>query len=60
MEILAFTAVAIFVYFFSDWVLRLIERQRGEVLKNRQVVFFVIILISALVSFQLANRLLGG
>lgn len=60
MEILAFTLVAIFVYFFSDWVLRLIERQRGEVFKNRQVVFFVIILISALVSFELVNFFLAG
>lgn len=60
MEILAFTVVAIFAYFFSDWVLRFIERRRGEVLKNRQAVFFVIILITALVSFQLVNLFLGA
>lgn len=57
MEILVFTLVAIGIYFFSDWALRLIERRRGEVLKNRQVVFFVIILISALASFELIGRL---
>ena len=59
MEILVFTIVAIAIYFFADWLLRMIERWRGEVLKNRQVVFFVIILVSALVSFELINRFLA-
>jgi hypothetical protein len=60
VEILVFTIVAIAIYFFADWLLRMIERWRGEVLKNRQIVFFVIILVSALVSFQLIDRFLAG
>ena len=60
MEILVFTIVAIAIYFFADWALRMVERWRGEVLKNRQIVFFVIILVAALVSFELINRFFAG
>ena len=60
MEILLFTLNAIFVYLFSDWLVRQIERRRGEALKQRQVVFFVIFLVLALVSFQLLGKLFGG
>ena len=60
MEIVVFTLNAIVIYGLSDWIVRTIERRRGEVLKNRQVVFFVIILVLALVSFELLQRLLSG
>ena len=60
MEILLFTLNVIFVYLFSDWLVRQIERRRGEALKQRQVVFFVIFLVLALVSFQLLKSLFGG
>jgi surface polysaccharide O-acyltransferase-like enzyme len=52
MEILVFTLNAIFVYLFSDWIIRIIEEKRGEPLKRRQVIFFVVFLILVLVSFQ--------
>ena len=52
MEILVFTLNAIFVYLFSDWVIRTIEEKRGEELKHRQIIFFVVFLILVLVSFQ--------
>ena len=42
MEIVVFTLNAIVIYGLSDWIVRTIERRRGEVLKNRQVVFFAI------------------
>jgi len=51
-EILLFTLVAIVIYLVSDWIIRMIETRRGEVLKQRQVVFFVIFLVLAMVSFR--------
>ena len=57
MEILIFTLNAIVVYLVSDWLVRLIERRRGAPVKQRQVLFFVIFLVLALVSFQLLNTL---
>lgn len=60
MEILIFTLNAIIVYLFSDWLVRQIEKHRGEVLKQRQIVFFVIFLVLALGSFQLLNIMFSG
>jgi len=60
MDILIFTLNAILVYLFSDWLVRQIEKRRGEVLKQRQIVFFVIFLVLALASFELLNVLLAG
>lgn len=51
-EILIFTLNAIVMYFLADWIVRTIEAKRGEVLKQRQAIFFVIILALLLVSFQ--------
>jgi len=53
MEILVFTLNAIFVYLFSDWIVRVIEEKRGVALKQRQVVFFVVFLVLILVSFRI-------
>ncbi len=53
-----FTLVGIGLYFFSDWILDRIETARGARFENRSVIFFVIILVLALVSFQLISRLL--
>ena len=60
MQILIFTLNAILVYLFSDWLVRQIEKRRGEVLKHRQIVFFVIFLVLALASFELLNVMLAG
>lgn len=57
MQAVYFTLVAIGLYFASDWLLDRIERARGERFKNRQVVFFGIILLLALITFQLIDRL---
>ena len=43
MQILIFTLNAIVVYLVSDWLVRQIEKQRGVVLKQRQIVFFVML-----------------
>jgi surface polysaccharide O-acyltransferase-like enzyme len=58
-EILIFTLNAIFIYLFSDWIIRTIEEKRGKVLKQRRVVFFVVFLILALVSFQILRSIFG-
>jgi len=58
MEILVFTLNAIVVYLVSDWIIRLIERQRGETLKNRQLIFFVVFLPLALISFEILQNIL--
>lgn len=59
-EVLLFTIVAVGLYFTTDWVIRLIEERRGEPLANRSMVFFVIILVLAVVSFEVIQRLLQG
>lgn len=56
-ELLIFTLNAIVMYFVADWIVRMIEVRRGKLLKHRQVVFFVIILVLLLVSFRLLKAL---
>ncbi len=58
-ELILFTLNAVVVYLVSDWLVRLIEKRRGAVLKQRQVVFFAIFLVLALGSFQLLQNLLA-
>jgi len=57
VEIVYFTVVGIGLYFFSDWLLDQIERLRGRRFAQRQLVFFVIILVLAVASFQLIGLL---
>ena len=60
MQAVYFTLIAICLYFVSDWLLDRIERVRGERFENRQLVFFGIILLLALIAFQLIDRLGGA
>ncbi len=57
MQVLLFTLVGIALYFFADWVLRTIERMHGSPLPYRNVIYFVIILCLALLSFELMQQL---
>ena len=57
MEIVYFTLVAAGLYFFSDWVLDRIEKARGERLAHRNIIFFAIILVLALITFKLIDTL---
>jgi len=57
MEIVIFTLNAIFVYLFSDWIIRKIEERRGTVLKYRQLVFFAIFLVLVMLTFQLMKTI---
>jgi len=58
-DLILFSLNGIIVYLLSDWILRLVERNRGAVIKQRQIVFFVIFLALALLSFSLLRNLLG-
>ena len=58
MEILLFTLNAIVVYLLTDWSIRALEKRKGQALKNRQIVFFVVFLALALISFNLLPMLL--
>ncbi|MEK7207170.1 MAG: hypothetical protein AAB134_04735 [Pseudomonadota bacterium] len=58
MEIVYFTLVAIGLYFMADWLLDRIETARGKRFENRSVIFFVIIMVSALVTFELISLLM--
>lgn len=58
-EIILFTLNAVVVYLVADRLVRWIEKRRDGVLKQRQVVFFIIFLVLALVSFQVLQNLLA-
>ena len=56
MEMIYFTVAAVLLYLLSDWILNQIEIRRGERLEHRSLIFFVIILVLALVLFNLIQR----
>ena len=58
VEVIYYTLVAAGLYFMSDWVLDRIEVSRGERFKNRSIIFFIIILVLAFISFGFINYLL--
>jgi len=58
VEIVYFTLVGIGLYFMSDWLLDRIEAARGSRFENRSVIFFAIIMVLALVTFQLISHLM--
>lgn len=60
MEIVVFTLNAVVIYLLSDRIVTMIERKRGEILKQRQVVFFAIFLVLAILSFSILKTLFGG
>jgi hypothetical protein len=52
-----YTIAAIILYVGSDWILNRIEISRGQRIKHRDVVFFVIILVLAVGSFKIIEYL---
>ena len=52
MEILVFAVNAVVIYLLADWLLKQLEKRRGEVFAQRQVIFFFIFLLLALISFN--------
>jgi len=57
MEMISYTIAAIFLYVLSDWILNRIEIRRGKRFENRSLVFFAIILVLAVVVFNLIQQL---
>jgi predicted PurR-regulated permease PerM len=52
MEIVVFAINAVVIYLLADWLLTRLEKRRGEVFAQRQVIFFFIFLLLALISFN--------
>jgi len=57
IESLIFLVAGIGLYFLADWVLVAIEMRLGRRLGQRSLVFFAILLASALVAFALLRAL---
>jgi hypothetical protein len=60
LELLAFVVVAGALYLGADWLLDRIERARGARFEHRSLIFFALLLVAALVSFSLLERLMAG
>lgn len=58
LEIIYYTLMASGLYLASDWILDRIEITRGERFKNRNIIFFVIILTLAFFSFSIVKFLM--
>ena len=56
MEILLFTLVGVILYVASDAIVKAIEKKRGKLLPNRSIIFFGIITVMALVTFNLLEN----
>lgn len=60
MEIIIFTGVGIALYLISDRLLAALENLHGEPLPQRNIIFFVLILVLSLSTFSVMNRYFGG
>jgi len=60
MEIILFTGTGILLYLATDVALKALERLHGEPLPYRNVIFFVIIFLLAMIAFPLVRTLLGS
>lgn len=58
-EMVVYLLAGLALYLFSDWLLNQIELRRGKRLENRSVVFFGIILVLAVITFNLLGHYLG-
>jgi len=59
MQYVAYTITAILLYLFSDWILNRIEISRGKRFEYRSIIFFTIIMVLALGSFEIIDRLVS-
>jgi DMSO/TMAO reductase YedYZ heme-binding membrane subunit len=60
MQTILFTLLGIGLYFLADQLLQAMETRAGRRFEYRSVIFFVILLALAIVSFSLVRRLTGG
>ena len=59
MAYLYYTVAAVLLYLLSDWILNKIEQRVGKRLEYRSVVFFVIIMVLAVSTFEMIDRIVG-
>jgi hypothetical protein len=52
MQIVILLIVGIVLYVGSDWVLKAIEKRRGRRFEQRSLIFFGILLVSAMITFS--------
>ena len=51
----AYTLGAIALYFTASWILNFLEERRGERFAQRNVIFFIIIFVLAIILVNLIN-----
>lgn len=59
MEIIYFTLTAIALYVLSDWLLGRMEAFAGKRFEHRNLIFFALLLVLALVGFALIRHLVA-
>lgn len=57
MEMIYFTLAGIVLYLVSDRLLDWVEQRRGARFEQRSLIFFAILLVLALIAFQLIGRM---
>ena len=58
-EILLYTGTGIFLYLLTEFALNSMEKMHGAVLPYRNIIFFVIIFMLAMILFPLIQMMLG-
>ena len=58
VETLLFTVTGIVLYLVADRLVGLVERRAGRILEHRTLLFFVLLLTLALVTFAVIRRFL--
>ena len=59
MEIILFTGVGIVLYLVTGQILSMLERMHGELLPQRNIIFFVLIVALSLPTFAIMRSLTG-
>lgn len=59
MSAIYFTLVGVALYFVSDWLLQRVEATAGRRFEHRSLIFFVILLTLALITFSLIQQQTG-
>ena len=60
VEILLYTGTGIFLYLVTEFALNTLEKFHGDVLPYRNIIFFVIIFMLAMILFPLIQMMLGS
>ncbi len=59
MNAILFTIVGVALYFVSDWLLQRVEATAGRRFEYRSLIFFVILLSLALITFSFIQQQAG-